>query len=90
MTDAIPQPLNPPGEEFKDRRLVVLSEMFVHGAVGEIIKLRLSANQLLSLLQSGAVKEAPPEKPPVAPTPPPPVAAPATAPAATTEGKVQD
>lgn len=39
-----------------DRVFEVVSKMFVHGAVGELVTLSLTDNQELSLLESGAVK----------------------------------
>lgn len=54
MTDVPPKKV-----EIPERQYVVLSKNVVWGKVGELITLRLTDNQELSLLQSGSIKKAP-------------------------------
>lgn len=57
MTRAIPQH-NSDVEAATPREFEVLSKNFVHGSVGDIVTLKVTDGQELSLVQSGAVKRA--------------------------------
>ena len=57
MVDAIPQDFKRP--EVPEHEYIVLSPRCVWGEVGEVIRLALTENQELSLVEAGTLKRAP-------------------------------
>lgn len=72
LPQAVPQTPAPPVPT-PERDYEVLTRNCAWGKQGEVIKLTLTDNQELSLLQAGTVKRAAPPKPVEAPRPTPPV-----------------